>query len=159
MINKLSEHGFKIIEKEFLSKHKHNIAVHESSLPKGRGWAPLFWQILEGKNTMPIVLFEALLLVSVFWQESTKSMPVLGSISSPPSKPVLLSAVLFPISLQDELKSVIPKLLFEAILLVMLMLADSATKIPKRLLKTPLSLTKLLFEPASIMPHGGNPSP
>ena len=50
---------FKIIEKEFLSKHKHNIAVHESILPKGRGWAPLFWQILEGKNTIPIVLFEA----------------------------------------------------------------------------------------------------
>jgi len=50
---------FEVIEKKFLSMHKHNLAVHESSLPKGRGWAPLFWQILEGKNTIPIVLFEA----------------------------------------------------------------------------------------------------
>jgi methionyl-tRNA formyltransferase len=33
--------------------------VHESDLPKGRGWAPLFWQILEGRNKIPIVLFEA----------------------------------------------------------------------------------------------------
>jgi methionyl-tRNA formyltransferase len=33
--------------------------VHESALPQGKGWAPLFWQILEGKNSIPIVLFEA----------------------------------------------------------------------------------------------------
>jgi methionyl-tRNA formyltransferase len=50
---------FKIINKEFLEKHKHNLVVHESDLPKGRGWAPLFWQILEGRNKIPIVLFEA----------------------------------------------------------------------------------------------------
>ncbi len=50
---------FRIVRKEFLEKHKHNLVVHESDLPKGRGWAPLFWQILEGKNKLPIVLFEA----------------------------------------------------------------------------------------------------
>lgn len=50
---------FKIIPKEFLLKHKHNLIVHESDLPKGKGWAPLFWQILESKEKIPIVLFEA----------------------------------------------------------------------------------------------------
>ena len=50
---------FNIIEKEYLVQHRHNIIVHESALPQGRGWAPLFWQILEGKNKIPIVLFEA----------------------------------------------------------------------------------------------------
>src|SRR3989338_4170272 len=50
---------FKIIGKEFLERHKHNLVVHESDLPKGRGWSPLFWQILDGKNKIPIVLFEA----------------------------------------------------------------------------------------------------
>ncbi len=50
---------FKIIEKEYLEKHKHNIVLHESNLPKGKGWSPLFWQILNGKNKIPIVLFEA----------------------------------------------------------------------------------------------------
>jgi methionyl-tRNA formyltransferase len=50
---------FKIIPKEFLLKRKHNLVVHESDLPKGKGWAPLFWQILEGKNEIPIVLIEA----------------------------------------------------------------------------------------------------
>lgn len=50
---------YKIIKQWFLLKHKHNIVVHESYLPKGRGWAPLFWQILDGKNKIPISLFEA----------------------------------------------------------------------------------------------------
>lgn len=50
---------FKIIPKEFLLKHKHNLIVHESNLPEGKGWAPLFWQILEAKNEIPIVLIEA----------------------------------------------------------------------------------------------------
>lgn len=50
---------FEIIKHQFLQMHQHNIVVHASDLPKGRGWAPLFWQILEGKSIIPIVLFEA----------------------------------------------------------------------------------------------------
>lgn len=42
-----------------LNKNKHNLVVHESDLPKGKGWSPLTWQILEGKNEIPITLFEA----------------------------------------------------------------------------------------------------
>ena len=50
---------FRIIDKESLSRHKHNLVIHESNLPRGKGWAPLFWQILEGKDKIPIILFEA----------------------------------------------------------------------------------------------------
>lgn len=50
---------FKLVPKSFLNAHKHNLIVHESDLPKGKGWAPLFWQILKGKKTIPICLFEA----------------------------------------------------------------------------------------------------
>jgi methionyl-tRNA formyltransferase len=50
---------FKKVPVNCLEKHKHNLVVHESNLPKGKGWAPLFWQILEGKNKVPIVLAEA----------------------------------------------------------------------------------------------------
>ena len=39
--------------------NKHNLVVHESALPHGKGWSPLTWQILEGKNEIPITLFEA----------------------------------------------------------------------------------------------------
>jgi methionyl-tRNA formyltransferase len=42
-----------------LALHRHNLVVHESDLPKGRGWSPLTWQVLEGKNQIPVTLFEA----------------------------------------------------------------------------------------------------
>ena len=42
-----------------LSLNKHNLVVHESDLPKGKGWSPLTWQILEGKNEIPVSLIEA----------------------------------------------------------------------------------------------------
>ena len=48
-----------IIPNEILRRNKHNLVVHESDLPKGRGWSPVTWQVLEGKNRIPIVLFEA----------------------------------------------------------------------------------------------------
>ena len=50
---------FNIVTKEFLAKNKHNIVVHASDLPKGKGWSPMTWQILEGKNHIPVTLFEA----------------------------------------------------------------------------------------------------
>lgn len=49
----------KIVKKEFLSLHKHNIVVHASDLPKGKGFTPMKWQILEGCNDVPLTLFEA----------------------------------------------------------------------------------------------------
>jgi methionyl-tRNA formyltransferase len=50
---------YSLVKAPELAKHKHNVVVHASDLPKGRGWAPLAWQILEGKNEVPIVMFEA----------------------------------------------------------------------------------------------------
>ena len=49
----------RIVPKNSLLRSKHNLVVHESDLPKGKGWSPLTWQILQGKNEIPIVLFEA----------------------------------------------------------------------------------------------------
>lgn len=48
-------------EKKFknLSLNMHTLVVHESALPSGKGWSPLTWQILEGKNLIPITLFQA----------------------------------------------------------------------------------------------------
>lgn len=50
---------FEIIPKEYLELNTHNIVVHESALPQGKGWSPMTWQILEGKNKIAITLFEA----------------------------------------------------------------------------------------------------
>ena len=41
------------------ARFKHVLVVHESDLPNGRGWSPLTWQILEGKNQISVTLFEA----------------------------------------------------------------------------------------------------
>ena len=49
----------KLIEKSFLIKNRHNLVIHESDLPKGKGWAPMFWQILEGKDKITFTMFEA----------------------------------------------------------------------------------------------------
>jgi UDP-2,4-diacetamido-2,4,6-trideoxy-beta-L-altropyranose hydrolase len=48
-----------IVPASVLQRNAHNLVVHESALPHGRGWSPLTWQILEGKNEIPITLFEA----------------------------------------------------------------------------------------------------
>jgi len=49
----------KIVNADLLAKNKNNLVVHESDLPKGRGWSPLTWQVLEGANSIPLTLFEA----------------------------------------------------------------------------------------------------
>lgn len=49
----------KLVSSEVLKRNTHNIVIHESALPQGKGWSPLTWQILEGKNDIPITLFEA----------------------------------------------------------------------------------------------------
>lgn len=49
----------RIIGEQFLSQHKHNLVVHASDLPHGKGWAPLTWQILEGQTEVVFTLFEA----------------------------------------------------------------------------------------------------
>lgn len=49
----------KKISKEIRSLNKYNFVVHESDLPQGKGFSPLSWQIIEGRNEIKITLFEA----------------------------------------------------------------------------------------------------
>lgn len=44
---------------DVLRRNRRNLVVHESDLPRGKGFSPLTWQILEGKNNIPICLLEA----------------------------------------------------------------------------------------------------
>lgn len=48
-----------ILSSEFLQQHRHNLVIHASNLPKGKGWSPLFWQVLEGSNEIVFTLFSA----------------------------------------------------------------------------------------------------
>jgi len=49
----------KLVKKDILGRNKHNLVVHASPLPQGKGFSPLTWQILEGKNDITLTLFEA----------------------------------------------------------------------------------------------------
>lgn len=49
----------KILPASYMKLNKHNLVIHESDLPKGKGWSPVTWQVLEGKDVIPITLFEA----------------------------------------------------------------------------------------------------
>ena len=49
----------RLISAEQLALHRHNLVVHASDLPKGQGWSPMSWQILEGVSRIPVTLFEA----------------------------------------------------------------------------------------------------
>lgn len=49
----------KIVPRHILARNTHNLVIHASAVPRGKGWSPLTWQILEGKNDIPISLFEA----------------------------------------------------------------------------------------------------
>ena len=49
----------KILKTSFLIKNKLNLVVHESNLPKGKGFSPVQWQILEKKNKINVCLLEA----------------------------------------------------------------------------------------------------
>lgn len=49
----------KILPVSYMKMNKHNLVVHESDLPRGKGWSPVTWQVLEGKDTIPVTLFEA----------------------------------------------------------------------------------------------------
>ncbi len=49
----------KVTPPDVLARNRRNLVVHASPLPKGRGFSPLTWQVLEGLNEIPICLIEA----------------------------------------------------------------------------------------------------
>lgn len=49
----------KILPNKFLQRNKLTLVVHESDLPKGKGFAPIQWQLLEGQSEIKVSLIEA----------------------------------------------------------------------------------------------------
>ena len=49
----------KIAKPATLARNHRNLVVHESDLPRGRGFAPVAWQILEGVQQIPVCLLDA----------------------------------------------------------------------------------------------------
>lgn len=48
-----------IVKPNALARNKRNLVVHASDLPKGRGFSPWTWRVIEGGNIIPVCLIEA----------------------------------------------------------------------------------------------------
>ena len=53
----------RITPPEVLARNHRNLVVHASDLPKGRGFSPLTYQIIEGLHRIPVCLLDAVELV------------------------------------------------------------------------------------------------
>ena len=52
--------GFgRLLPESVRARFHHTLVVHESDLPRGKGWSPLTWQILDGADRIPVTLIEA----------------------------------------------------------------------------------------------------
>ena len=49
----------RMVSQSVLKRNARNLVVHESRLPAGRGFAPMSWQVLEGKREIEVCLLEA----------------------------------------------------------------------------------------------------
>jgi methionyl-tRNA formyltransferase len=49
----------RLVEDDYLTRNDKTVVVHASDLPRGKGFAPLQWQILEGKQEIVVTLLEA----------------------------------------------------------------------------------------------------
>lgn len=49
----------RIVPKSVLNLSRNNLVIHGSNLPEGRGFSPVSWQILEGKDEIVLTLFES----------------------------------------------------------------------------------------------------
>lgn len=48
-----------IITGDIRARFGASLVIHASDLPRGRGWSPLQWQVLEGATEVKVTLFEA----------------------------------------------------------------------------------------------------
>ena len=49
----------RLIKESIRARNTHNIVIHGSNVPEGKGWSPLTWSVLEGKSAITVSLFEA----------------------------------------------------------------------------------------------------
>ena len=66
-----------ILPIEFMQRYTHVLVIHASDLPKGRGWSPHIWAIIQGQEELTVTLLEASEKVDCgdIWHKSTHQIP------------------------------------------------------------------------------------
>lgn len=67
-----------IINAETRANYRHTLVLHASDLPKGRGWSPYIWTLLEGAEVITVSLLEAEdgVDTGAIWAKRTFPVPV-----------------------------------------------------------------------------------
>jgi len=62
-----------IIDADTRARYRASLVIHASDLPHGRGWSPLVWQLLEGRDDIVVTLLEAVDEVDAgaIWHQET----------------------------------------------------------------------------------------
>lgn len=50
---------YEIIKPEHRANYRHTLVLHASDLPRGRGWSPHVWEVINGADTLTLSLLEA----------------------------------------------------------------------------------------------------
>ena len=66
-----------IIKAPVRDRYRHNLVIHASDLPKGKGMSPHVWQILEGSTDIVVTLLEAAEALDAgdVWHQETMHIP------------------------------------------------------------------------------------
>ncbi|ATD28518.1 hypothetical protein FORC55_2534 [Vibrio cholerae] len=48
-----------LIKPEYRKNYRHTLVLHASDLPKGRGWSPHIWEVIQGSESITLSLLEA----------------------------------------------------------------------------------------------------
>ena len=66
-----------ILPVEFIQRYTYVLVIHASDLPKGRGWSPHIWAIIQGQEELTVSLLEASEKVDCgdIWHKSTHQIP------------------------------------------------------------------------------------
>src|SRR5690554_2181102 len=48
-----------IVDAQARRKYRYTLVLHASDLPKGRGWSPHIWKLIEGAKSITVSLLEA----------------------------------------------------------------------------------------------------
>ena len=67
-----------IIHAACRSRYQNTLVLHASDLPRGRGWSPMIWGVLQGARTLTVTLLEAVDAVDAgpIWRQ--ERIPVQG---------------------------------------------------------------------------------
>jgi len=66
-----------ILPVEFMRRYTHVLVIHASDLPKGRGWSPHIWAIIQSQEELTVSLIEASKKVDCgdIWHKLTHQIP------------------------------------------------------------------------------------